>query len=111
MVRPAADAGVVIGGVQKLRNGRDLAGERRGEAVHPNVDHVATGENRSPRRHALRGGGVGPVKAHAAPGQAVQVRGLQVGIAVGAQIRHAVVVGQDEEDVGSIESIRGMVRI
>ena len=61
---------------------------------------VAAGDDGDARGGADRGIGIGLGEAHAARGDAVDVRGLQIRPAVAADIGEAHVVGDDEDDVG-----------
>ncbi len=79
----------------------DDAGHRQRLANADGVAaRVAARVQRVPRRRAHRRRGVGAPEEHALPGEVVEVRRLVIGIAVDAQVAPALVVGEDEEDVG-----------
>ncbi len=100
---PLADeGGLVAGRLQQLREGRQrviriplLVGRH---PVHVGVD---AGEVAGARRAAERRGDEGAGEAHAAGGQAVEPRGLDPGVAGAAQGVGAMLVGQDEDEVGA----------
>ena len=64
-LRPRANAGVAVVGPERVQVVRH-AGARGAHA----------GQQRGPRRHAQRGGGIGPLVADAGRGDAVDVRGI-----------------------------------
>ncbi len=71
---------------------------------------VAPGDQREAGRRADRRVGVGLGEADALPGQLVQLRRGEVGLAVDAQVGMAQVVGQDEDDVRLFAAARGGAR-
>ena len=95
--------GLVAGGGQ-------LAGQqvrRRPVGVPAHADRAVGRRRRAahhgaPRRHAARALGVGAREARPRGGQPVQVRRLQHRVALDAQGVAALLVGQDQNDVGSI---------
>ena len=73
-----------------------LAPGRR--AVNPATRMVAPGEELGPRRRADRAD-IEPVEQRPVPGQRIDVRRLQVHVAVNAQIPPALVVGQNNHNI------------
>ena len=80
--------------------------QRRVEDVVVAPDLVGAGSSPGHKGHARwraqRRGGVRIGKAHALAGQAVEVRGAHQRVAVAAEVEFAVLVGEDEEDIGMV---------
>ena len=98
----ADEAGAVAGVLQQrwIADRHVRVGERRraeGEAVRA---LVLAGQDRRARRRADRRGDEGVVEAHALGGQRFEVRGAQASVADAAQAVPALVVGDDDEQVG-----------
>ena len=72
--------------------------------AHPVVGGVGAGHDRGVRRQRQRRGGRGLGEEHPAARQRVDVGGLDVGIAVGAQVIGAGRVQGDEQDVGLLDA-------
>ena len=66
----------------------------------PGLMRHETGHDAAAGRRADRIGAVGFGEAHAGGGEAVHGRGFQIGIAVGAESGHRLLVGHDQNDVG-----------
>ena len=89
-----------VGEQQRTRPCRLCEARRRQRYGRP------SGENRDPRGRALRRGRVGPIKTHTLRGERVEVRRqiqpLTVGVAIGTDVRHAVIVRKHQQDVGPL---------
>ena len=60
---------------------------------------IAPGDQRNAGGRADGRVGIGLIEAHALGGEAVQMRGLEIGGAIDAQVGPAQIVGQDENDI------------
>ncbi len=76
-----------------------VLGQRRAVARHPGATRILARHEADSARHAERVLGVAAVQHDAAGGEAVQVRRVDGGVAVGADAVVAQVVGGDPEDV------------
>ena len=81
----------------------ELMGADPGDVfVHPVLGRHQPGEQRSPRGRANRVVGVRAAKANPVAGHRVDVRRSNVRVAVTGERPRAVVVGQDQHDVGPL---------
>ena len=64
------------------------------------VPHITTGQQTSPGRRALRGGGIGIAEDHAFPCHAVDVRCRKLFLSKMADIPVGEVIGENENDIG-----------
>ena len=100
VVVPSADAREVAGLVaQQIGQRGQLRRQRRREPHHADRHRRAAGHQRRPRRDALRAADEHPVESHPLGRKAVEVRRLHVLVSVAAEIRVAVIVGEQEQDV------------
>ena len=102
-VVPLADArGAIAPFVQRLRH-RDLGRFHRlpivRDAMASRAQRPAPREQSRARRGAKRVH-IEPIKPHALRAQLVDVRRLQMRVAVDGEVAVALVIGDDEEDVG-----------
>ncbi len=108
--RPAAAHMALADHLGLVAGGGQLAGQqvRRRPVVVRTHAHRAVGRRRraahhgATRRYAARALGVGAGEARSGGGQPVQVGGLQDRVALDAQRVAAMLVGQDQDDVGSV---------
>ena len=85
----------------------DLQTSLRQVAMHPVLARGEAGQIGRPRRRTDRVVGKGLGKANTLHCQAVNVGSLEIRIAVAAQLPGALVVGEDENDVG-VRVVRGV---
>ena len=102
---PLSEQGGPVSGLPEQVSQGDLS-RREPDARHRGAGEVAAREQGRARRDPDGGVGIEVGEAHPALGQAVQVRGDQVGGAVAAKVPAAQVVGQDEEDMGARAQVR-----
>ena len=101
VIGPAADAGEITRLRAEDFGKRDfVAGERGGEARHARGDGGTAREVTGAGGHALGCDCKQAVELHALGGEFIKGGRADVGVAVAAQERVAVVVGEDEENVG-----------
>ena len=101
VIRAPADAGVVAGFfAEDFREGNFVARQRRRETRHAGGDGGAAREKAGAGRHALGRDGEQAVEFHALGRELIEGGRADVGVPVAAEERIAVVVGEDEEDVG-----------
>jgi hypothetical protein len=108
----ADEPGVVAGGAEQERVGLGPSGGRQGalKVAHAVAAQVLAGKDGSAADGADRGGDEVVLEKSAARGEGVEMRGLQGGVADAAEGVPALIVGEDEEEVGSIRRGRGRRR-
>ena len=101
----AADARDVARCLQPLRQRDDLAAHRDAVVLDADLALVLAAHQSGSRRCALRCGDVAAGEAHTVAGEMVHVRRADVLVdAVGPKIGPAVVVGEDDDDVGAFRN-------
>jgi hypothetical protein len=105
---PLSDHGRRIAGVlQELRDGDVLRPERDLRvAADVRVAHVVAGHQGAPGRRADGAPGIVLGEPHPFGGHLVEARGLELLLAVAAQVAPAQVVRVDEDDVGLLLGLR-----
>src|SRR5260370_32728882 len=96
---PAANAGVIASGTQHLGSGDDIRRQRGAEAAHTRGHRRASGHQRCPRWYTLRRGRECTLEQHALARELIERRSGHPACAVDAEIRIAMIVGQDEQNV------------
>ena len=102
----AGIAGVVAGGAEHLARKGHGGINRHRVAVHLDLMRRAAGVQRRARGTAQRKGAVGLGEIHPVGGEGVHVRRLQPGIARGAGRGDLLLVGGDEEHIGTFGGLR-----
>ena len=99
----AADAADVAGGFQTLGQRDDLAGHHVEVLLNTELVLVLAGDESGAGRRTLRRGDVATLEAHAITRKLIHIRRADVLVhALRTEVGPAVVIGQDDDDVGLV---------
>jgi hypothetical protein len=108
---PFADQGGVVADLaQRVGQGRHggieptpgIGGVRANDTGHTHPIRIPSGEQGGARGRADRAIGAHGGEEHPFGGEAVEMRGPQIRLSVGGNIAVTVVVGQDQQEVGTL---------
>jgi len=97
-----ADVGAVIAVIaQQVRQGYRVLGDGDAVAHDAQRGRILSGEHAHPAGHTNRVLHEKAIQVEPLPGQPVEVRGLDVWVAISAQGIPALLIGVQEQDIGS----------
>src|SRR5690606_26289871 len=102
MIIPALDAGIIACRSEQLRKSHDVCWQWCRKTCHPDINGISACHKCGPGRHALRGAGIHLRKPHTVAGDFVDMRCINIRVAVTAKVWRAMVVAQYKQDVGTL---------
>ena len=107
---PLAEHASVVAGIAENRSQRDFVGAQHGTAHDGVPDARAIGPMSGQKRGSRRGAGGGDVvigEADALSVQRVEIRRLQDRVSVAGEVAVALIVGDDQDDIGALGRVDG----